>query len=83
MNNPCGSELARDEGGTCNITVTSYTAIASKLAPTWVLFQPLDPCGSILSLGLAATPDQIIGGDPIHQAFLTLDVKRQHVIAVQ
>jgi hypothetical protein len=31
---PCGSEPARDEAITFNILVASYTAIASRLAPT-------------------------------------------------
>ncbi len=30
----CGSELARDDGGTSNINANRPTAIASKLAPT-------------------------------------------------
>ncbi|ALQ04307.1 hypothetical protein AK973_3858 [Pseudomonas brassicacearum] len=34
---PCGSELARDGGGTFNMGVGWPTAIASKLAPTVVL----------------------------------------------
>jgi len=34
-------------------------------------------------LGLAAPPDQIVGGNPVNQAFLTFCVKRQLVVAVQ
>ncbi|CAI8864719.1 hypothetical protein EMIT0347P_30527 [Pseudomonas sp. IT-347P] len=34
-------------------------------------------------LGFAAAANQVIGGDPVHQAFVTLDVKRQHAVAVQ
>ena len=34
-------------------------------------------------LRFAAAADQVIGGDPVHQAFLSLDVKRQHAVAVQ
>jgi hypothetical protein len=35
--NPCGSELARDSGGSDCIDVGCAGAIASKLAPTGVL----------------------------------------------
>ncbi|PWE39778.1 hypothetical protein C9I50_17750 [Pseudomonas prosekii] len=32
--NPCGSELARDDGGTGDFVVDCHTAIASRLTPT-------------------------------------------------
>jgi hypothetical protein len=34
LRNPCGSEPARDEGGSVNIYVVCPTVIASRLAPT-------------------------------------------------
>ncbi|OYQ19110.1 hypothetical protein B7L09_13845 [Pseudomonas mandelii] len=36
---PCGSELARDEAISVNIDVGCQCAIASKLAPTGIVFQ--------------------------------------------
>src|SRR5450830_731593 len=34
-------------------------------------------------LRFTTAANQIVGGDPVHQAFLTFYVKRQHVIAVK
>ncbi|MGH8350319.1 MAG: hypothetical protein ACRES5_27705, partial [Pseudomonas sp.] len=51
---PCGSGLARDEAIKFNIDVGSYTAIASKLAPTLIsadteiVRAPTSPVGASL-----------------------------------
>lgn len=37
----------------------------------------------VFLLRLTAAPNQIIGGDPVNQAFLTFCVKRQLAVAIQ
>ncbi|AHL35773.1 hypothetical protein CD58_24165 [Pseudomonas brassicacearum] len=46
---PCGSELARDSGGSACINAGCVAAIASKLAPTFNRRKPQDQagCGTI------------------------------------
>ncbi|AFY17437.1 hypothetical protein PputUW4_00229 [Pseudomonas sp. UW4] len=41
MQNPCGSELARDGGGSGNYNVGLDDPIASKLAPTGFVVVPI------------------------------------------
>ena len=60
----CGSELAREGGGTSNINANRPTAIASKLAPTLERLCPAvprpakKPVGASLLAKAAAHPHQ-------------------------